>query len=130
MRASLVNMPSYCCGLLLFFFSKRSGDGDTQNETIKTSDSCYSKPQKVGSPKEIHEQITVSAPQLQEKEEIKAIEDAPGLKDVCVNETARDSVQLSSTTKASVEKLLSTSKPSASRGESDLEPPPCYCPGM
>lgn len=107
---------------------KRSGDGDTQNEIITASDSCYSKPQKVGSSKEIHEQITVSAPQLQEKEEINAIEDAPGLKDVCVNETARDSVQLSSTTKPSVEKLLSTSKPSASRGESDLEPPPCYCP--
>lgn len=114
----------------IIFFSKRSGDGDTQNEIIKASDSCYSKPQKVGSSKEIHEQITVSAPQLQEKEEINAIEDAPGLKDVCVNETARDSVQLSSTTKPSVEKLLSTSKPSASRGESDLEPPPCYCPGM
>lgn len=107
--------------------NKRSGEDDTQSETIKTSEPCISKPQKIDSPEEIREQITAEEPQLQDRE-INAIADAPGIKDVCVNETARNNVQLSSTTKASVEKLSIISKPSASCSESDFEPPPCNCP--
>ena len=128
MRASFANIPSYCCGFG-FFFSKRSGDDDAENEAVKDSDPCESKPQKVDSLVAIQLQKTAEASQ-QRHTEICAIVEVLGPKGVRVNETARDSEQHSSTKEPSVEKLLTTSKPSISRSEHDFEPPLCNCPGI
>lgn len=111
-----------------FFLPKRSGDGDVET-AIADEDSCESRPQKADSPVAIHVQENAEASQLQHTE-INAILEVPGPKDVRVNETARDVVQHSCTTERSVEKLLTTSKPSASRSENDFEPPLCNCPGI
>ena len=111
-----------------FFLPKRSGDGDVET-AIADEDSCESKPQKVDSPVVIHVQENVEVSQLQHTE-VNAILEAPGPKDVRVNETARDVVQDLCTTEQSVEKLLTISKISASRSENDFEPPLCNCPGI
>lgn len=128
MRASFANISSYCCGLGFFFLPKRSGDGDVET-AIADEDSCESKPQKADSPVAIHVQENTVASQLQHTE-INEILEAPGPKDVRVNETTRDVVQHSCTTERSVEKLLTISKPPASRSENDFEPPLCNCPGI
>lgn len=125
MRALFANILS----LLLwfgFFFSKRFGDIVAENETITDGDSGESKPQRADSPA-IIEHNAVETSQLQNTE-INASDELP--KDVRVNITARDVVQPSSAVEPSVEKLLTTSKPSASRGESDFGPPSCNCPGI
>lgn len=125
MRALFANILS----LLLwfgFFFSKCFGDIVAENETITDGDSGESKPQRADSPA-IIEQNAVETSQLQNTE-INASDELP--KDVRVNITARDVVQPSSAVEPSVEKLLTTSKPSASRGESDFGPPSCNCPGI
>lgn len=113
--------------VLDFFFSKRSGDGDAEIEAITDAVPGETKPQKEESLAIIHVQKNVAAP-LEQNTEISAIAEHP--KDVRVNETARDVVQPSSAPEPSVEKLLTTSKPTASRSESDFEPPPCNCPGI
>lgn len=110
----------------IFFFSKRFGDSVAENETITDGDSGESKPQRADSPA-IIEQNAVETSQLQNTE-INASDELP--KDVRVNITARDVVQPSSAVEPSVEKLLTTSKPSASRGESDFGPPSCNCRGI
>lgn len=111
----------------IFFFSKHSGDENAESKNVTDADTGKSKPHKADSPAIIHVQKNVEASQLQHTE-INAIAELP--KDVHLNETARDVVQDPSATEPSVEKLLTTSKPSASRSESDFEPPPCKCPGI
>lgn len=106
---------------------KHSGDENAESKNVTDADTGKSKPHKADSPAIIHVQKNVEASQLQHTE-INAIAELP--KDVHLNETARDVVQDPSATEPSVEKLLTTSKPSASRSESDFEPPPCKCPGI
>ena len=113
--------------MVLIFFSKRSDDGDAESKTVTDADLGESEPPRTDSPAIIHVQKNVEASQLQDTEINATVELS---KDVRVNITARDVVQPSSAIEPSVEKLLTTSKPSASRSENDFGPPPCNCPGI
>jgi len=109
------------------FLSKGAGEDGAQSEIINESEPSECKPQKPGSPENIHVQENAEVLHLQSTE-ISATdrEEDP----IRVNETASGVVQPTHLTEPIVENLLRSSKVEVSRRESDFEPPPCNCPGI